>query len=413
VHSVRILIGCDTFAPDLNGAAAFAKRLGAGMVDRGHEVHVLAPASREGRPGVFQEEHEGRSMTVHRVPSYSWPTHPWFRFMMPFTIKHHAKKALRIAKPDVVHVQSHIVAGRGLFPLAKKAGIRLAGTSHSMPENIVQHAPPHTPQWFVDFVVGSQWRSARKLFGMADVVTSPTKNSADYFEKMTGLTDVIAVSNGIKTSDYTPSFAPRTGNRIVFVGRLDDEKHIDELVEATARLDPALDVQVDIIGAGEARERLQAQARELGIADRIHFLGKASDDQLRATLTAATLFAMPSRAELQCIAAMEAEASALPVVAANAMALPHLVHDGVNGHLYEPGDIDGFVAGLTDVLTASPERLDAMKRASLAIVAEHSMAHTLDVFEAIYLDQPIPAAPVVAPTAPVEPAHPDADRSGR
>ncbi|MGN6324849.1 glycosyltransferase [Pseudolysinimonas sp.] len=408
---MRILIGCDTFAPDLNGAAAFAKRLGAGMVQRGHEVHVLAPATREAGPGVFAEEHEGQSMTVHRIPSYSWPTHPWFRFMMPFTIRRHAKQAVRTAKPDVVHVQSHIVAGRGLFPVAKKAGIRLAGTSHSMPENIVQHAPPHTPQWFVDFVVGAQWRSARKLFGMADVVTSPTQSSADYFEKMTGLTDVIAVSNGIETSDYTPSFAPRTGNRIVFVGRLDDEKHIDELVEATARLDPALDVQVDIIGAGEAREKLQAQARELGIAERIHFLGKVSDAELRRTLTSATVFAMPSRAELQCIAAMEAEASALPVVAANAMALPHLVRDGVNGHLYEPGDIDGFVRGLTDVLTATPERLDAMKRASLAIVAEHSMAHTLDVFEAIYLDQAIPSAPI-PPAASAEPAA-DSDRTSR
>jgi glycosyltransferase involved in cell wall biosynthesis len=396
---MRILLGCDTFAPDLNGSASFAKRLGAGMVQRGHEVHVLAPATRALGAGVFQEEHEGQVLTVHRVPSYSWPTHPWFRFMMPFTIKHHARKAVRRARPDVVHVQSHIVAGRGLFPVAKKAGIRLAGTSHSMPENIVQHAPPHTPQRFVDFVVRTQWKSARKLFGMADVVTSPTQSSADYFEQMTGLRDVIAVSNGIKTSDYTPSFAPRTGNRIVFVGRLDDEKHIDELVEAAARLDPALDVQVDIIGAGEAREKLQAQARELGVSDRIHFLGKISDEELRTTLTAATVFAMPSRAELQCIAAMEAMASGLPVVAANAMALPHLVHDGENGHLYEPGDIDGFAAGLADVLTTTPERLDAMKRASLAIVAEHSMAHTLDVFEAIYENRAIPEPPAVVPTS--------------
>jgi hypothetical protein len=80
------------------------------------------------------------------------------------------------------------------------------------------------------------------------------------------------------------------------------------------------------------------------------------------------------------------------------MALPHLVRDGENGHLYEPGDIDGFVAGLNDVLTATPARRDAMKHASLAIVAEHSMAHTLDVFEAIYEDRPIPAPPAVAPT---------------
>jgi glycosyltransferase involved in cell wall biosynthesis len=394
---MRILLGCDTFAPDLNGAASFAKRLGAGMVQRGHEVHVLAPASRAGGAGVFREEHEGQTLIVHRIPSYSWPTHPWFRIMLPFRAKHHARRVIRRAKPDVVHAQSHIVAGRGLMPIAKKAGIRLAGTNHSMPENIFQHAPPHTPQWFVDRVVDSQWKAARRLFGMADVVTSPTRSSAEYFEKMTGLSGVIPVSNGIDTSFYTPDFGAGEGNRIVFVGRLDDEKHIDELVEAAARLDPALDVQVDIIGAGEAREKLQAQARELGISDRIHFLGKVSDEDLRKTLTRSTVFAMPSRAELQCIAAMEAMASALPIVAANAMALPHLVREGQNGHLYEPGDIDGFVAGLNDVLTASREHRDAMKRASLAIVAEHSMSHTLDVFEAIYEDRAIPAPPAIAP----------------
>jgi glycosyltransferase involved in cell wall biosynthesis len=405
---MRILLGCDTFAPDLNGSASFAKRLGAGMVGRGHEVHVLAPAQLGQGAGTFREEHEGQTLVVHRVPSYSWPTHPWFRFMMPFTIGHHARKAIRDATPDVVHVQSHIVAGRGLFPAARRAGVRLVGTNHSMPENIVQHAPRHTPQWFVDWVVGLQWGSARKLFGMADVVTSPTQSSADYFEKMTGLADVIAVSNGIDTSVYTPDFAPRRGNRIVFVGRLDEEKHIDELVAAVARLDPALDAQVDIIGAGEAREKLQAQAQRLGVADRIHFRGKLSDQDLRATLTAATVFAMPSRAELQCIAAMEAMATALPVVAANAMALPHLVHDGENGHLYEPGDIDGFAAGLTDVLTASPERLAAMKNASLAIVAKHSMAHTLDVFEAIYAGRPIP--PAAAPSELPAAESPAADR---
>ena len=49
---------------------------------------------------------------------------------------------------------------------------------------------------------------------------------------------------------------------------------------------------------------------------------------------------MPSIAELQSIATMEAMASALPIVAANAMALPHLVHDGENGYLFEPGNID-------------------------------------------------------------------------
>jgi len=213
---------------------------------------------------------------------------------------------------------------------------------------------------------------------------------------MTGLRDVIPISNGIDTTVYTPNFERQPDNRIVYVGRLDEEKHVDELIHAVKRMDASLDVQLDIIGGGETKQKLRELASTLAVSDRVHFLGKLSDEELRATLTRATVFAMPSRAELQCIAAMEAMATALPVVAANAMALPHLVHDGQNGHLYEPGDVAALAAALTDVLTADPERLDAMKNASLAIVADHSMAHTLDVFEALYRGEPV-AQPAAEP----------------
>ena len=392
---MRILIGGDTFAPDLNGSATFAKRLGAGLAARGHDVHVMAPAQKH-RVGTFAEQYDGQTLTVHRVYSWRWLPHPWLRFMLPWRVKANSRKIIDRIHPDAVHFQSHIIAGSGLAPVAKKRGIRLIGTNHTMPENVLQHVTI-LPKPMLDWLARVQWGSAARIFRMADVVTSPTQNSADYFEKMTGLRGVIAISNGIDTSVYKPTFKRPADNRIVYVGRLDEEKHVDELLQAAARIDPALDVQVDIIGGGEMKAKLREVAATLGIADRIHFLGKLSDEDLRATLTRGTVFAMPSRAELQCIAAMEAMATALPVVAAKAMALPHLVHEGENGHLYEPGDIDAFAAALTDVLTAPPARLDKMKKASLEVVAHHAMGHTLDVFEALYRGDPV--AEVADPTS--------------
>ncbi len=391
---MRILIGCDTFAPDLNGAASFSKRLSVGLARRGHEVHVMAPAQPRAT-GTFAEVHDGQTLTVHRIHSWRWPPHPWFRFMLPFTAKAHATKVVDSIHPDVVHFQSHFVIGFGLAPVSKARGIRLVGTNHTMPENLVQHATI-VPKPALDWLTRAQWRSARRIFGMADAITSPTEKSGEYFVRMTGLRDVIAISNGIDTSVYTPDFSRQPDNRIVYVGRLDEEKHIDELIQAAARIDPQLDVQVDIIGGGEMKQKLRDLAASLGVSDRIHFLGKLSDEDLRATLRRGTVFAMPSRAELQCIAAMEAMATALPVVGANAMALPHLVHEGENGHLYEPGDIDGFAAALTDVLTADPERLKGMKEASLEVVTHHAMSHTLDVFEALYRGEPV-TEPVIEP----------------
>jgi glycosyltransferase involved in cell wall biosynthesis len=384
---MRILIGGDTFAPDLNGSASFAKRLGAGLAERGHDVHVMAPAQAH-HVGTFPEVYDGQTLTVHRIYSWRWLPHPWLRFMIPWRIKANSRKVVDSIHPDAIHFQSHIIVGSGLAPVAKKRGIRLIGTNHTMPENVLQHVTI-LPKPTLDWLARVQWGSAARIFKMADVITSPTQNSADYFEKMTHLDGVIAISNGIDTSVYTPNFGKHDGNRIVYVGRLDEEKHVEELIQAAARMDPKLDVQVDIVGGGEMKQKLRDVAASLGVTDRIHFLGKLSDEDLRATLTRGTVFAMPSRAELQCIAAMEAMATALPVVAANAMALPHLVHEGENGHLYEPGDIDGFAAALTNVLTAPPARMEKMKKASLAVVAHHAMAHTLDVFEALYRGDPV------------------------
>jgi glycosyltransferase involved in cell wall biosynthesis len=378
---MRILIGADTFSPDVNGSATFTRALAAGLAGRGHEVHVMVPA--HGRVGTFVENHIGVDLIVHRIYSWRWYPHPWLRFMLPWRVKANAEKIVREIQPDVIHFQSHIVAGRGLATSAVKHGIRLIGTNHTMPENMVQHVRI-LPRFMLDWLVGIQWGSARHWFSKADVVTAPTRRAADFFEKATGIPNVHAISCGIVSSDYTPDFSPRTQNIVTFLGRLDEEKHVQELLEAVTKLDPALDVQVQIVGDGEARRQLEARARELGITDRTTFMGKVSYDELRAALTRTTVFGMPSRAELQSIATMEALASGLPVVAANAMALPHLVHPGENGYLYEPGDVDAMAGYLERVLKASPAELTRLKKGALKTVEPHDINRTLDTFEALY-----------------------------
>jgi glycosyltransferase involved in cell wall biosynthesis len=378
---MRILIGADTFSPDVNGSATFTRALAAGLAGRGHEVHVMVPA--HGRVGTFVENHIGVDLIVHRIYSWRWYPHPWLRFMLPWRVKANAEKIVREIQPDVIHFQSHIVVGRGLATSAVKHGIRLIGTNHTMPENIVQHVRI-LPRFMLDWLVGIQWSSARHWFSKADVVTAPTRRAADFFEKATGIPNVHAISCGIVSSDYTPDFSPRTRNIVTFLGRLDEEKHVQELLEAVTKLDPELDVQVQIVGDGEARRQLEARARELGIADRTTFMGKVSYDELRAALTRTTVFGMPSRAELQSIATMEALASGLPVVAANAMALPHLVHPGENGYLYEPGDVDAMAGYLERVLKASPTELTRLKKGALKTVEPHDINRTLDTFEALY-----------------------------
>lgn len=385
---LTILIGADTFLPHVNGAARFAERLAAGLVTRGHRVHVMAPSRTHREHGTFTEVIEGQPMTMHRLPSWRYYPHDWLTFVLPWRSKHYARIVLDEVKPDVVHIQSHIVIGRGLAREARKRGIPVVATNHVMAENILDFTtlPDALNKWFVKIA----WADAKRTFQLTRAVTTPTRKAADFLESTIDISGVIPISCGIEAANYTADLTPRSDNRIVFVGRLTTEKQIDVILRAIAKLDPELDVRFDVVGTGDRRRDLEHLTAELGLADRVHFHGHTSDEELRDLLTRASVFAIASIAELQSIATMEAMASGLPVVAADAVALPHLVHDGQNGYLFTPGDVDDLAAKLTTVLTQAPEERLRMQRASLEGVKVHDMRRTLDTFEALYRDEPLP-----------------------
>ena len=385
---LKILIGCDTFYPDINGAARFAERLAAGLVQRGHDVHVVAPNQKYRRTPSAVEVIEGEPMTLHRLPSVRWAPHDWLRFVWPWRSKHYARKVLDEVQPDVVHIQSHIVIGRGLSRVAAQRGIPIVATNHVMAENILDHTT--MPKFVDDIVLKLAWADAKRTFDLTRAVTTPTRRAADFLERTVEVENVIPVSCGIDRTQYTAERGVRDKHRIVFVGRLTAEKQVEVILEAMTKLDPALDVHFDIVGGGDQRKSLERLTGELGLTDRVVFHGRTTDEELRAILTRASLFVIASIAELQSIATMEAMASGLPIVAADAVALPHLVHDGENGYLFEPGNVTELAARLTDVLTAEPAEYERTQQASLDGVLVHDINRTLDTFEALYRDQPLP-----------------------
>jgi len=378
---LRILIGADTFPPDVNGAANFGSRLAAGLTERGHVVHVEAPAF-NGTHGAFLEKHDGAEFIVHRVYSWRWYPHDWLRFVLPWRSQAHAARILDEVKPDVVHIQSHIVVGRGLARQAAKRGIRVIGTNHFMPENMIDHT--RLPHFARKWAIRAAWKDASTTFAYCEAVTSPSRKAADFLESETNLEHVHAISCGIDAALYTANFEPRSENRVIFVGRVSGEKHLEVLMKAIALIDPSLDVQLEVVGGGDQMNQLKQLTRELSIDKRVTFTGYVTDEQLRSALTRSTVFAMPSIAELQSIATMEAMASGLPVVAANAMALPHLVHEGENGYLFDPGNATDLADKLSRVLRLPDDELRTMKETSLRYIAAHDIQRTLTIFEQLY-----------------------------
>lgn len=380
---LTIVIGCDTFPPDINGAARFAERLAAGLARHGHDVHIITAAF-DSNHGEFTEIHDGQAMTVHRIKSFRIPQHKTLRYVWPYTLKSKTDEILRKVKPDAVHIQSHLIMGRYLVKGAKEQGIRLLATNHIMPENLIRYSVI-IPKFFEKTAMKLAWADAGRVLKQADFITTPTRRAADLLEAAAGVEGVLAISCGIDASKFAN--ATPTSNetpRVLFLGRLDYEKHIHNLLKAVAMLPKKLNTQVEIVGDGGERKHLEALALELGIAKQVKFLGHITEEELPKAYERATVFAMPSIAELQSIATMEAMASGRPVIAADAMALPHLVHDGDNGYLFQPDDVQEFSAKLKKILTADQRELDRLSENSLHLIQSHDIERTLTIFEGLY-----------------------------
>ncbi|WP_323127163.1 glycosyltransferase [Brevibacterium atlanticum] len=379
----RILIPAETYAPEVNGAAKFAERLAAGLAGRGNDVHVACPSA-TGKPSVSVED----GVTVHRLTAHRWPLHPTWMICMPWETKPELSRLLDSLQPDVVHTQAHFVIGRYAFSESIRRGIPVVATNHFMPDNVRPYLK--APKAVLDGGTAIAWWDLRRKFQSADFITVPTQLAADLLTQNGFSSPIRAVSCGIDLERFahlreTESPAPRSGPpRVLFVGRLSSEKHASDIVEAVAKTDPALGLEADIVGGGDQETPLTELAAELGISDRVHVLGKISDRELMDAYQRCTFFCMPSTAELQSIATLEALASRKPVVLADAVALPHLVRDGVNGYLFPPRDVDALADRFARLCTASDAEHEAMSSASLDVVAKHDIEYTLDTFESIY-----------------------------
>lgn len=375
---MRILLGADQYPEYINGAANFTTRLATGLAASGHTVDVLWPSA----DGQHLSSHD-HGVRVHRLSSIALPGRPRMQVCTPRVVSRQIDQILAVARPEVVHVQSHLSLGRSLLRAARAAGVPALATNHFMPENLVPHVP--LVRRFPGLASRLAWRDLERVFSEADLLTAPTSRAVDLLADATDLPRAEVVSCGVDLARYAQLARTlvRQEPTVLFVGRLEHEKHVAELMGAFARLPVALGARLEIVGMGSLRPALEALAQTLGIARAITFAGAISDQALLEAYARADLFVMPGTAELQSLATLEAMAAGLPVVAANAMALPHLVHDAENGYLYDPGDVDGLTARMNTLL-ANPLLRTRFGRTSRRIAEQHSLTSTLATFVYLY-----------------------------
>jgi len=382
----RILIATDTYPPDVNGAGYFTYRLATGLAERGNDVHVVA-VSDKGRAYT----HEMDGVTVHRLRSHSAVVYPNQRIVLPGGTVSAVEKIFDEVRPDVTHLQSHFIVGRACLRVSKRRGLPVMATNHFMPEPLLHHVP--VPQKVRDWAARLAWKDAARVFERADYVSTPTPLAAKHFADRGYRGFIDAVSCGIDLSRFQPRqtdaatarahFGLPDRKTVVFVGRLDQEKRIDQLIRVLPSLRRHHDVQLVVAGVGPYHDTLLQLAADLGISSYVHLLGFVSEEDLPRVYHTGDVFAIASVAELQSIVTLEAMASGLPIVGADAVALPHLIENGRNGYLFDPGDIKGISARL-DSLLSSPEDLASMGTESRKMADPHDHSRSLERFEEIY-----------------------------
>lgn len=386
-QSMKILIASDLHYPTINGVATFARNLARGLADHGHEVLVIAPS----QTGKKCKEVDGNHVIVRTV-SVPFPFYQNFKISLNPTRE--VKKIIDTFDPDVIHIQMLMGIGQAAMKIGNKYGIPIVSTNHAMPENLLENlrllAPFSRPINYMIKAYGARFHSK------ADFVTLPTQSAIDMFDADEKIAvPTAAVSNGIDLGRFTVGRAPNalyeqyglpTDRPIVsYVGRLDGEKHLPVLLRAFVRVVKSVIPRAHllIVGDGTERSSLNALAHELGISHDITFAGRVSDEDLVELHKVGTVFCMPSPAELQSIATLEAMASGQPVVAVDAGALKELCQHGRNGYLTEKDNDTAIAEGLIAILSDDALR-QKMSQESLAIAKTHDLQTTLKRFEEIY-----------------------------
>lgn len=178
---------------------------------------------------------------------------------------------------------------------------------------------------------------------------------------------------------------------MLYVGRIDADKQVDQVVKAAAKVMNAMEVQLVVVGDGKHRGEIRQLCRSLGIEDCCTFPGFIPQTgDLPGVFRLADLFVTASEIEIQSSVVLEAMASGNPVVTVQASSMSEFVSDGESGYLVPPGDIQAM-AERTISLLSDPVKAKAMGRAGRKMIKVHSNERFVEAHEKLYESLAVPA----------------------
>lgn len=381
---MKVLIVTDVYFPMVGGVPVSIRQLSQELSYHGNEVHILAPSST-----VRNVTTKEGAVVVHKIASVTLHKKRGIRLSIDVV---RIGQLIKKLQPDIIHIMTPGTTTQTAIIVAKSMGVPVVGTAHVIANNLL--TPWHlskTVEKPMEYFLNKQIIG---LFKQLDFVITPSHIAAQFFQKIGFKKPIQAISNGIYLQKFQQQsekakevlrkkLSLPNKQTLLYVGRLDKEKRVDILLKAVAKVQDICDIHTVIVGKGMEASTLSALAKRLKITDKITFVGYLSDDELPTIYQLANIFIMPGDAELQSIATLEAMASGLPIIAADAIALPQLVHNGKNGYLFRPNNpLD--LANAIQKLANDKVMQVSMGKKSKDMVAEHDMRFVVKQMQSVY-----------------------------
>ncbi|HSL45273.1 MAG TPA: glycosyltransferase family 4 protein [Anaerolineales bacterium] len=198
---------------------------------------------------------------------------------------------------------------------------------------------------------------------------------------------ITQLPNGVETDEVPAKadYALHNPVRLIFVGRLHEQKGLDILFKAfqqLVRLYPDLNLRLQLLGDGPLRESLTHLAQQLGIASKVDFVGMT--DQVFEYLQDADIFVLPSRAEGHSNALLEAMTCGLPSVVSDIPANLHVIADRQNGLTFTAVDPSSLAKAVTSLLEQPHVRERLGKAARQTIENKYSLDFIAERYISLY-----------------------------
>lgn len=379
---MKILITSDWYAPAINGVVTSVVNLRNQLQTRGHEVRVLTLAQNISHmpwhmQGTYQDG-------IWYLPSISagW-VYPGAR-MVSGPVRNYIEEIIQW-RPDVVHSQCEFATFRPAKIIAEKTGARFCHTYHTVYENYTHYFSPHRSFGKKAAALFSKW-----ICNQTDAVIAPTQKVKYLLEGYHIDRPVYVVPSGIDCSQFARAHrkAPLRDNAqalctLIFAGRLAREKNIEELLLLLAcRRD--LPYRLLLVGDGPYRPALEHLTAQLGISERVTFVGMVSPRSIAQWYQRGAIFVSASTSETQGLTLPEALASGLPAVCRKDLCLDGVIENGRNGWQFENAqEFYSALAQLQDPAVYRRMSANALRSASM-----FDQSYFADRILAVYAAQP-------------------------